>query len=346
MMIGWSYWSIIAITVSAQGSIRPKDGIQVYTVPFNTIIDSIYVSENQHVKRGDTLLSFITSDIDVQLDQNRYLQQSLTLKRKDLQRLLRIPETLAQFSLPRFRSDYEAVQNELRTFNVEISLNTLKHHRSLTLKSKNIISEAEYEEVKRALEISQTKRDEYIQNKKLQVQLELFNDETTLYELQGKEKSLIDEKANRCIVAHSSGYIYQLRVNKGGMHALVGQELFSLTPSADMQTEFYVPTKDIGFIKAGFPVRYEIDAFPFHEWGCAQGAIIAISDDIIIDAKTGIQYFKVIGSLDAGSLFSHRSMHTVQLTRGLNFRASITVAQKRLLEMVYDKTLVYLCFQK
>lgn len=346
VMIAWSYWSIIGITIQAQGSIRPSDGIQPYTALFNTMVESVYVVENQRIQKGDTLLALSSADVNVQLRENNRQHIEITKEIHDLKKLIRLPAEQSDFWLPHLMAEYDAIQKELKLNDVDISTNENKFHRSREMKNKNLISDVEHEDVERSLKLSQTKRESFLINKISSYRASLFTKEAALSESFGNAQLLSEERRKRYIIANLNGYVCLMNVKKGGVQAVAGQELCAISPSTKLQTEFFVPAKDIGFIGNGFPVHYEIDAYPFQEWGFADGVITSISNDIISDSRTGNQYFKVIGSINNETLYSHRYAHTAQLKRGLNFRVIVKVAEKRLLEMVYDKTLSYFIFHK
>jgi membrane fusion protein, peptide pheromone/bacteriocin exporter len=345
-LVGWAYWSVVGITITASGSIRPSEGVQSYAALATTMVESVYVAENQRIRKGDTLLAFSAADIDLQLSELRTQLDQLQKEIADVHNLIRLTDTPSHFLLPHFRAEYDAIQKELQLNRVELSTNQIKFNRSKELRNKQLISDAEHEDVQRSFDMSRSKMEGYLQSKISFFQQMLFNKKTSERELRNKRQLLFEERRKRFIIANADGYLYQITVKKGGVQAIAGQELISLTPTTALRTEFYVAAKDIGFIRNGFGVRYEIDAFPYQEWGFAEGNILSISNDIIVDSRTGAQYFKVIGSLQKETLTSHRYEHTASLTRGLNFKAIVTVAEKRLLEMLYDKSISYFVFHR
>ena len=86
---------------------------------------------------------------------------------------------------------------------------------------------------------------------------------------------------------------YELRAPITGrvsaLQAALGQSLdqyrplMTLTPSdARLTAEVYVPSRAIGFIKAGQKVRLLYDAFPYQRFGAAQGTVEAVSATVLL----------------------------------------------------------------
>jgi len=86
---------------------------------------------------------------------------------------------------------------------------------------------------------------------------------------------------------------YELRAPISGrvsaVQAALGQSLdqyrplMTLTPSgARLTAEVYVPSRAIGFIKAGQKVRLLYDAFPYQRFGAAQGTVEAVSATVLL----------------------------------------------------------------
>jgi membrane fusion protein, peptide pheromone/bacteriocin exporter len=159
-----------------------------------------------------------------------------------------------------------------------------------------------------------------------------------------EERALMIEQSTSYIIAPISGYITTLAVKTDQSFLKTGDLLCVITPKEEIISEMYIPAKDIGFIGKGLPISYQIDAFPFQEWGYANGTVQNISQDYVVspqDAQSGTANFKVIGNFYTDSLVSSRQAKAVKLSAGLTYRASIIVAQKRLAEILWDKSVRY-----
>lgn len=69
---------------------------------------------------------------------------------------------------------------------------------------------------------------------------------------------------------------------RNGHEVRQGETLLRLLPNDyDLQVELYVPSSAIGFVKEGFLVRMNIDAFPYQEFGNIEGVIEAITTTVL-----------------------------------------------------------------
>ncbi|HLP16190.1 MAG TPA: HlyD family efflux transporter periplasmic adaptor subunit [Bacteroidota bacterium] len=343
----WASLSVVAVSIKVQGVIRPSEGVQTYAGLFNTMIESVYVSENQRILKGDTLIVFAARDLEEQLTLAVRECAKVQSEINDLTTLTRSPtETGSRiFSLKQYEAEYDALLKDVQLNTVEIASNIVKFNRARELKEKLLISEAEFEDAKRTLELSQTKLESFGHATQSRFEQELFSKQRSLHELQSRVRLLTEERRQRCIIANADGVVFRIPIRKGGVPVVAGQELVALTPSTGIRSEFFVPARDIGFIREGLAVHYEIDAYPFQEWGPAMGRIVSVSNDVVSDPANGMPLFKVTGSLESLTLRSRRTGCGIDLRRGLTFRANIIVAEKRLVDMLYDKTVSYFVFR-
>ena len=59
--------------------------------------------------------------------------------------------------------------------------------------------------------------------------------------------------------------------------------IFSILPEgSQLQAELYVPSRAIGFVETGQPVRLLFDAFPYERFGALSGTIESVTDTVIL----------------------------------------------------------------
>jgi membrane fusion protein, peptide pheromone/bacteriocin exporter len=93
-------------------------------------------------------------------------------------------------------------------------------------------------------------------------------------------------------------------------------------------------SQDIGLLKTGMPVSFQIDAFNYNEWGMIEGSITDIAKDFVIVNERMI--FKVRCRLNQTSL-QLKNGYTANLKKGLTLRARFMVAKRSLYQLLYDK---------
>ena len=105
------------------------------------------------------------------------------------------------------------------------------------------------------------------------------------------EAALASLSQRRAQAEADRGYELRAQVSGrvSGVQVALGQSLdpsrplMTLTPSgARLTAEVYVPSRAIGFIRAGQKVRLLYDAFPYQRFGAAQGTVEAVSATVLL----------------------------------------------------------------
>ncbi len=106
-----------------------------------------------------------------------------------------------------------------------------------------------------------------------------------------------------------TGYVQELSSLNEGDYINYGQNILNIIPDTfeTYKVEISVLGKDVGKITEDMLVKYRFSAFPFHEFGGAQGKITAIDPDSSI-SKYGTVYFSVVGSIDKTQLFDKQGL--------------------------------------
>ena len=98
--------------------------------------------------------------------------------------------------------------------------------------------------------------------------------------------------------------------------------------------EVYVSPGDIGLITESMPVRFQIDAFNYNQWGLAEGRVIDIARDISM--LEGQPQFLVRCQLSQKSLHL-KNGYSGQLKKGMTLTARFQVSRRTLYQLLYDK---------
>jgi len=131
-----------------------------------------------------------------------------------------------------------------------------------------------------------------------------------------------------------SGIIQGINTRYPGCLLQANETLCTISPEGNLIGECYVQTRDIGFLKLGQAVNYQVEAFDYNYFGVLTGKILAIDNDYtIINNATAI---KVRCSFDSTQLHLKNGF-SGQLKKGLNFQARFTVARRSLWQLLFDK---------
>lgn len=356
----WASLTTVNIAIHAPGRIRPATGLQVFRSPFNALLDTLYITDNLPVDMGDTLAVFDTGELIAQRSLNSLEQRRAMDEIADIQQLTsllprHIPKQTTTDSLPaaptfrlqKYFAEYALIRKDLHILASQYNLLLAKSVRSNQLLQKNFSSVEESETAEAEAQLQRLKVAQYIQDWERQLSTRLFEQEQLLSAIR-KAAQNIDEQIKKCyIIANTRGTITGLKVQRAGLFLTAGQELFSISPERELQAELYVHPRDAGLLKENLPVTYYIEAFSYNDWEIVRGKVQVVPSDITFDEGNGQAYYKVICSFNRQTLRYKKgkgNTFTASLRKGLPVQANIIIGQKRLLELLYDRTIDFLHF--
>lgn len=114
-----------------------------------------------------------------------------------------------------------------------------------------------------------------------------------------------------------------------------GERLATISPDTIVHAEAYLGVRDVGFIAPGTRVRLLLDAFNYREWGVALAEVVDVASDasIISDRPA----FRVRCRLLTPHLETRRGARA-RLRKGMTFRARFVVAERSLMQLLFDRT--------
>ena len=131
---------------------------------------------------------------------------------------------------------------------------------------------------------------------------------------------------------------------RDGHEVLQGDVLARLLPvKYDLQAELYVPSRAIGFVKEGFIVRMNIDAFPYQEFGNIEGKIVEITTTVLQPNAASLSLpvqepvFRVTVELSADNMKVDGTPEPLQV--GMALTGNIILEERTLLSHVAEPLL-------
>lgn len=120
------------------------------------------------------------------------------------------------------------------------------------------------------------------------------------------------------------GIVQQIAVHTRGGVVEPAQALMVIVPrDGQLIAEARVTSRDIGFVRAGQPVRVKIDAFPFTDYGTIEGVLESVSADAVEDEKLGLVYTARVRLAETKRL---------PLTPGMSISAEIKTGARRVIQ--------------
>ncbi|WP_222536735.1 HlyD family secretion protein [Pedobacter polysacchareus] len=327
------------ISVQGNGMLQSALEKTELAIPINGRLVKYRLSDNKKVEQGDVLLV---------IDAGLPSQQSALVNTREgqlRQFLTDISSLLAFNSLERsnspnlhtgqYNASWQQFVQELDNAGIakRQAANTFsRYHKLYQTKS---ITDAEHDKYKYEYEQAESMYEMVRTKYKTQWQTEANEYRNELRQLSGQQAELAEQKKQYTLRAPIGGSVQNLVGMQNGAYVFANQKIGEISPDASLTAFCYIKPADIGLIKKGQEVRFQIDAYNYNQWGSASGKVIDISDDIVI-INGNQPVFKVKCGLDQDHL-KLKNGYKGYLKKGMNFTARFTVTSRSLYQLLYDK---------
>ncbi len=325
------------ISTRARGIIRPLTERSELRVPVAGIVQEINFRDGDMVTAGAIVLKLRDKNTRPQanataLEIKKTRDFIHDLERITLGDLNAVSEAVLlspvyRQQLSRFRFDQVANEAALKKVGRELELSRLLlKERVIARKEMNDI-EIEYLRLEATYEAFKSEQySQWLQ--------ELARYRTELGSLLLQRMQIDTDKMNYSVIAPVDGVIQGLNHIYQGSILQQGETIGVISPESTMIAECFVPPRDVGLLKRGQEVRFQIDAFDYNYFGTLKGAILSIEDDYnLVDNQP---VFKVRCSFDSSRLIL-RNGFTGELKKGLTLQARFIVAERTLWQLLFDK---------
>jgi multidrug efflux pump subunit AcrA (membrane-fusion protein) len=141
----------------------------------------------------------------------------------------------------------------------------------------------------------------------------------------------------RIVRSPVNGTIFELPVSKPGAVVQLGQRVAQIAPK---NTPFIIkaqmPSQQSGFLKVGMPVKIKFDAYPFQEYGIAQGKVTWISPDSKVSQTPQGQQENFELNIALDQQYLQNGNQRIPLTAGQTATAEVIIRQRRVIDFVLD----------
>jgi multidrug resistance efflux pump len=326
----------VDVSVRSTGLIRPATEKHEVKAPASGLVQRLLVRENDEVQAGRPLLILRAAAID---EQGRQLSAQLDERRSAIADLEMVVSSVAKgrepadFRTPRYRQAWAQFRNDVRERELQQERAAREAERAHALSSRNMLSASEVEDkdfqlAQARAEVSLT-RDKYLTGWQGEL-AQLRNEQRDLTAQQGK---VAEEMKLYEVIAPVTGTVEQLQGVSSGSFLMAGAPIAVISPSAELQAEVYVTSRDIGTLHPGMPVRMQVDAFNYNDWGFVTGRVSEIGSDFVTVDQQPV--FKVKCTLDQDHLSLKNGVRG-PLKKGMTLHARFLVARRTLLQLLYE----------
>ncbi len=320
------------VTLQARGIFRSfSESVQI-TSPVVGRMVKTSLEENKRVVAGDTLVWLHTGKIDERITYLESLIAQNTLYLSDISNILMYDYQNIQTDL--YRTRHAVYRQKLSDLRLKTGLFEKAYKRALTLYQKQVIPLAEIEQ--KEYELDQIREEQQLFVRQARNE---WQKEQTEYQLQNRNNKneiagLTSELEKYYITAPISGFISGYSGVQSGSFLTVGQSIATLSPDDRLIAEILVSPKDIGYLKPGMEVIYQVDAFNYNQWGLASGEILDISKEIFLTNNQ--PHFKVRSTIHE-SFLSLKNGTKGELKKGLTTTTRFKLTKRTLAQLLFDK---------
>lgn len=165
-------------------------------------------------------------------------------------------------------------------------------------------------------------------------QQELLKYEQELSQLQREQDLVYEDAKNYEVRAPVSGILQGLAGMYAGGQLAAGTTIASLSPETELIAECDVSTNEIGLLKKGQEVTFQVDAYDYNFFGTITGRVLSIDNDVTPTENRDV--FKVRCSFNKKQLHLKNGFPG-ELKKGLDVRARFIIARRSLWNLLFDK---------
>jgi membrane fusion protein len=349
---------------TVSGYLAPAHGTAEVFVPQQGTVTSVHVAEDQLVAQGDLLLTIDTSQVTGDgLDVNAAVLKSLQLQKIVLTSQISAEERATRAEKDRLtaaigsgeaelaqitsQTGFQAEQIDIAQKMVDTAVKMhaqgylsapefYKRQQEL-LDAKQGLSSLKQRFAARETELSQTRNSlEQLpteSTRRLQpLRSELAQIEQRLAEVGGRQSFSVR--------APIAGRATNIQATVGQIADPKRLQLEILPLESPLQATLFVPTRAIGFIRAGQKVRLLYDAFPFQRFGTYSGHVVSVSKTILSETDVAAPLelkepaYKVVAALDRPDVDANGEK--IPLQAGMLLQADILLEKRELVRWLLD----------
>ncbi len=343
------YWTVLVVLITAfaslpfiqvdvntrsRGMVRSGFENNAVLVAANGEVQQIFIQNNQTVHKGDTLLIINSASVNEQI---RYAEDRLEetqLFLRDFEKLAHYsPETSLYLSSSLAQREYNQFMQKQTEYQLRIQYAQHHKERQSQLLESGSIAKIDYDQAVYDLQLAQSGlelvTDQYRRNWAQEKQR--YSNE--IKELQSQRQRMNEDLKQYVLTASIDGSITQFNGTQTGNFVSVGQKIAEISATDELLVETYVPPSDIGLIKKGMPVQFQVDAFNSNQWGLVTGEVTEVSKDVVIIQDTPV--FLVRCSMAQNSL-SLSNGYKGNIKKGMTLTTHFSVANRTLYDLLYD----------
>lgn len=330
----------VDISVQARGFFQPDIEKQFVFAPAGGKVIFSSVKSGKRVNKGDTLLIIDSETIRSQKAGLAARISENNLSMSDLRKLVLLDSDIIQkreisLQSSRYASEFDDLYRQYSVQLQKVQKAQSEFDRNSFLYSQSLIPQAEYENSRYQLSVESENLRRIVSSTVTGWQYDLNQRRNDSVRMVAEYCHYNEELSNRVVTTPVAGEIVISSDIQEGSTIAANQKILEISPEGELLANVLVKPADIGFIREGQPVRIQVDAFRYNEWGMIEGEIIDVSDDLFIEGNTGA-FFRVRCRLKNHTL-SLKNGYTAIMKKGMSINARIIVTRRSLFNLLFDR---------
>ena len=330
----------VPVNITGGGTLRPVVERNTIKSPVSGKLDEVLIKENQRVVAGDVLFTLQTDLLENQQGVTDQRQREVSRRMQDLTQLTALKQNDAvealTLSTALYRQQYQLFKELANDATIGLREAQKQFDRQKQLYDKRLISHAEFDKVSYTLEKAETRLRVLYDEQVSRWQSDQAGLRQEYRELAAQQSQYEQERTHYEVKAPVDGTIQQFNGAQPGNFLVQGETVAEISPDSGLVAEVQVSPQDIGLLKAGMPVKIQVDAFDYNQWGMVDAHVVEVADDVLLTQQR-VPVFRVRCQLHQHQLRLPNG-YVGTLRKGMSFRARFLVAKRTLFQRMYEKT--------
>lgn len=329
----WIVFGKAEEVVRARGLVRPISNISQVKNAVSGEIVGLYYANGDRVEKGELLLQIDVRSLKAQETALKSAYEKLRIKTEGLRqteksfygtRVYIDKRNAAAFT--RFQAF--SYQKELLEKRYALAEKTRKE--ALHMPS-DAITGAKLRELQYEADIQLLNLETYKSSFIKEISAEYAQCVVELEDLKSRAEQVRQSIKNSSVYAPIAGRVQEISSLNKNDYLFADQKILNIVPDdgSAYRAELKIPAKMSGKLEKGMRVKLRFPAFPFHEFGGAEGTVVSIDPDATADVN-GMLYFTVSADIDKAFL-EDRKKRRYPVKSGLETEARIILRERTIL---------------
>ena len=324
----------VDVNTRSRGLLRPTRKLSPVTAPVGGRVTLARLQENAAVCAGDTLLVLATDALG---DEAAHLATATAERDRllaDLHALLTAADGYPHLRTAVYQRDYGDYRRRRAALQLRLEHAARHRDRQQELYAGDAVARVDVEQATHEAELltGQLRQLEEEQRRLwTQERQRVRRERADLH----RERDRLDARRREYeVTAPVDGALTRTAGLHAGAYATPGQLLAEVSPDGPLRVEAYVSPADVGLLRVGMPVRLQVDAYDYQQWGLARATLREIGSDVT--EVDGTAAFRVVCELRDRAL-TLPGGHRGTLRKGMTLTAHFTLTRRTLFQLLRDQ---------